>query len=189
MGGVYQAEDSISQTLKRSFLLIELGRGRKSVWFYPSRDWALLRYPLRLGCWETPQQWREGLVSLRKSPVSRPRATHAPHPCVTTAGNSLLALPDRPDRLTPHPAPAGTCLFPSHPLHSSLNSSTWISTFIFSMNVPPAFKENSPEPAAQAGDKCCCWKWGHLCDCVWVWDDAKGQCPSKSSLIPAFLLF
>lgn len=47
---VYQAEAPISQILQHSFLLIELGRGRKLVWFYPSRDWPLLRYPLRLGC-------------------------------------------------------------------------------------------------------------------------------------------
>ena len=44
---VYQAEDTISQILQYSFLLIELGRGRKLVWFYPSRDWPLLRSPLR----------------------------------------------------------------------------------------------------------------------------------------------
>lgn len=129
---VYQAQDSISQTLQRSFLLIELGRGRKSVWFYPSRDWALLRYPLRLGCWETPQQWREGLVSLRKSPVSRPRATRPPHPCVTTAGNSLLALrtgPTGSPHIQPLPGPAS-----SHPTHSAPLST-----------APPGFLLSSSE--------------------------------------------
>lgn len=129
-----------------------------------------------------------GVGQCQKEPSQPPKSDLSTPPCVTTAGNSLLALPDRPDRLVPHPAPARTCLFPSHPLHSSLNSSAWISTFIFSMNVPPAFKENSPEPAARAGDKGCCWKLGHLCDCVGVQEDAKGQCPSNSGLTSSFLI-
>lgn len=159
---VYQAQDSISQTLQHSFLLIELGRGRKSVWFYPSRDWALLRYPLRLGCWETPQQWREGLVSLRKSPVSRPRATRPPHPCVTTAGNSLLALrtgPTGSPHIQPLPGPAS-----SHPTHSAplstappgflLSSSEWM--FLQLSKRAPLSWQLRQVTSAAAGNEATC---------------------------------
>lgn len=45
-------------------------------------------------------------------------------------------------------------------------------------------------PRTSSTGSCCCWKLGHLCDCVWVREDAKGQCPSNSGLTSSsFILF
>lgn len=121
---VYQAEDSISQILQYSFLLIELGRGRKLVWFYPSRDWPLLRYPLRLGCEEMPCRLKEGVGQSLKEPTQLPSPTNLLHTRVAPSRKFPPSLPNQPNKLVPHPAVARTCLFPPSHLHSSLNSST-----------------------------------------------------------------